>query len=271
MIYPYHSNDITETFPIQLQLFSADYHQPPVTRPEGVPYWQWFYCVNGQGELIINRQRFLINPGHGFLIWSNEPHSYREITPDWTLHIFGFGGSLCPELLRALHMSESGAYQFSDSQLFLSHIEKLLYLYKNRSQETTAVFSKECYDFLLDISLCITFSRSSMGADENELTATLTAYLERHYFEPVSLQELADIVNLSRDYMCALFKQYTGKTIIQYLTEIRIGHARHFLTQHPEKRVLEIGQMCGFESPSYFGKIFKREVGMSPEKYRMIR
>ena len=57
-----------------------------------------------------------------------------------------------------------------------------------------------------------------------------------------------------------------GLTIMQYLTEIRIGHARHLLTLHPEKKVLEIGKMCGFESPSYFGKIFKKEVGMTPEK-----
>ena len=58
---------------------------------------------------------------------------------------------------------------------------------------------------------------------------------------------------------------------MQYLTEIRIGHARHLLTLHPEKKVLEIGKMCGFESPSYFGKTFKKEVGITPrgvpEKY----
>ena len=168
-------------------------------------------------------------------------------------------------------MHASGAYQFTDGDLFVHHIETLASLYNTHGCRNAVDFSKECYSFLLDISNSITRSRAAGNAVENELTDTLTSYLERHFASPVTLEELARIVNLSPDYMCAQFKKEMGLTIMQYLTEIRIGHARHLLTLHPEKKVLEIGKMCGFESPSYFGKIFKKEVGMTPEKYRKSR
>lgn len=268
MIYSLHADDFRESLPVQLQLFAIDFLQPPVNRPDGVPYYQWFCCVKGQGELIVNRQRFLISPGQGFFLCSNVSHAYQPVSPGWTLHIFGFSGSLCPELLKQLHMHESGAFQFSEQDLFGRHMKQLLQIYKNCRNERTLACSKECYSFLLDLSQNISRSRSVQYAQENRVAVTIIAYLEHHYQNPVTLSELSEIVNLSRDYMCALFRQETGQTIMQCLMEIRIGHARHFLTLYPEKRALEIGRMCGFESPSYFGKMFKKEVGLSPEQYR---
>ena len=110
MIYPFHSTDLTESLPVGLRLFGVSHLQPPVKRPDGVPYFQWFYCIKGQGELILNRQRFLIRPEQGFLICPNDPHSYQAVTADWTLHIFGFDGSLCGELLKTLQLQIGRAH-----------------------------------------------------------------------------------------------------------------------------------------------------------------
>ena len=55
---------------------------------------------------------------------------------------------------------------------------------------------------------------------------------------------------------------------MHYLLMLRISHAKIYLIQYPDKKVTEISKMCGFESPSYFGKLFRREVGMTPEQYR---
>ena len=89
-------------------------------------------------------------------------------------------------------------------------------------------------------------------------------YLEARYREPISLDTLANEVHLTRDYLCALFKKEMGHTILQRLTLIRIGWARLYLEQYPDKKAYEIGKMCGFESPSYFGKRFREAVGMTP-------
>ena len=95
--------------------------QEPVRRPQGVPYFQWFYCVKGHGELILNNQRSIITKGQGFLIYPDQEHIYQAISNNWTLHIAAFNGPLCSDILTLLQMGESGAYHFRIT-LFLSSI-----------------------------------------------------------------------------------------------------------------------------------------------------
>ena len=66
----------------------------------------------------------------------------------------------------------------------------------------------------------------------------------------------------------AVFKQILGQTIVQYLQTVRITHARIFLIQYPEKQISEIASLCGFENSSYFGKVFRKICGCSPDQFR---
>ena len=65
-----------------------------------------------------------------------------------------------------------------------------------------------------------------------------------------------------------------GITYHQYVTEltyIRIGHARILLKQHPEKRIAEIAELCGYRDAGYFGKVFQKVNGETPDQYRRKR
>lgn len=268
MFYQYRPKEYNQSFPLQLWMFGTNHLQEHVYRPQGVPYYQWFYCVKGKGELIINQQRSIISKGDGFLVQSETGHMYQGLTSDWTLHVIAFNGTLCPEILNALQMDGSGAYHFSDSSIFEKHIQNLLWLYEHRSHDQSLAYSKECYDFLLDISQCIAHTHELSHNQDHTVVLKIITYLEKNYMNPISLDTLASVVNLSKDYTCALFKSATGQTIIGCLTNIRIGHARQFLIQYPDRKILDIAKMCGFESPSYFGKKFKKELGLTPEQYR---
>ena len=114
MLYQFHSKEFSQTLPIQLWMFGANHLQEPVRRPQGVPYFQWFYCVKGHGELILDEQRSIITKGQGFLIYPDQEHIYQAVTNNWTLHIIAFNGPLCSDILALLQMGESGAYHFSD-------------------------------------------------------------------------------------------------------------------------------------------------------------
>ena len=268
MFYQFHPREFSQNFPLQLWLFGENHLQELIYRPQGVPYYQWFYCVKGQGELITNHQRSIISKGEGFLVHSETEHMYQGLTKDWTLHVVGFNGSLCSEILSALQMSASCSYHFSDSTVFEKHIQNLKLIYKDSPHNQALSYSKECYDFLLDLSQCITHTHELSYSQDNDIVLKVISYLERNYMNPISLDTIASLLNLSKDYMCALFKKATGQTIIGCLTSIRMGHARQYLIQYPERKVLDIAKMCGFESPSYFGKIFKKELGITPEGYR---
>ena len=268
MLYQFHSKEFTQSLPIQLWMFGINHHQEPIRRPQGVPYYQWFYCVSGQGELIIDNQRCIISEGQGFLIYPNEEHIYQALSEDWTLHIIAFNGPLCKEILSLLQMGESGAYHFRNNSIFEEHVNRLLEIHENTTTDQTLSYSKECYSFLVDLSRCITRTHEFTYSNENPFVLKVVSWLDENYSEQISLDELAEIVNLTKDYMCALFKKLTGETIIKCLLSIRIGHARQYLVQYPEKKVVDIAKMCGFESPSYYGKTFKNIVGMTPERYR---
>lgn len=257
-----------QKLPVSLRILGANHQQEPIFRPKGLSVFQWFYCVRGRGELIINQQRSFLYQGQGALIYPHVPHSYRGLTDDWTVHFFGFAGPNCVELLKTFCMHESGVYHFSDIEVFPAYIQQLIQIREQTAANRDTAFSKMCYCFLADLSFCIKRINAAVPIRENEVVRKIADYLEEHYADSIALDDLAGHVQLSKEYMCALFKQAMGQTIMRRLLDIRISRARVYLLQYPEKRVLEIAQMCGFHSPSYFGAMFKKEVGVTPESYR---
>jgi len=95
-------------------------------------------------------------------------------------------------------------------------------------------------------------------------------YIQGHYQSKLSLDEIASITYLSKTYLCSIFKKETGDTIANYINKVRIEKSK--LLFHDESQsIVDIANMCGFEDQSYFTKIFKSFVGMTPKKYRESR
>ena len=95
----------------------------------------------------------------------------------------------------------------------------------------------------------------------------IKSIIDEQYMEQISVASLATQVHLTPTYLCVLFKQATGKTINEYLTNERIRHAKRLL-RDPAVRLYDICYRVGYLSPSYFSKLFKKQVGMPPGEYR---
>lgn len=87
------------------------------------------------------------------------------------------------------------------------------------------------------------------------------------YAEQLTLTQVALELHLSAVYLGQLFKQETGRTFAQYLNDWRVRIAVDLL-QNSEDDVTEIAQAVGYQNPSYFYKLFKKQMGMSPREYR---
>lgn len=93
-------------------------------------------------------------------------------------------------------------------------------------------------------------------------------YIHNNYMnKDLGVKEISESAYLSPAYMCTYFKQVTGKTINQYITEYRIEKARELLSVK-EYRISEVAGMVGYEDGNYFTRLFKKNTGFLPSEYR---
>lgn len=95
-------------------------------------------------------------------------------------------------------------------------------------------------------------------------------YLNMHFTEVISLQDLADQVHLSREVCCRLFKKMTGKTITGYLEEYRVNKS-FSLVQSGQYSMTQITEMVGFSNPSRFASAFRKRFGCNPGEYNSVK
>lgn len=92
-------------------------------------------------------------------------------------------------------------------------------------------------------------------------------YIRDNYNKKITVSEVADFIGMSEQYFCRYFKKKMGKTLTEYINEIRIDKAAAMLVNTDEK-VIDIAIQCGYDNISYFIKRFKNEKGVTPQEYR---
>ena len=93
-------------------------------------------------------------------------------------------------------------------------------------------------------------------------------YIEEHYREDLSLNELSYQLELSPSYLSSVFKEYNHATFLEYLSRYRVARAKPLLLQ-TEDSVTDIAQQVGYSNVNTFIRIFKKEEGVTPGQYRM--
>ncbi len=101
----------------------------------------------------------------------------------------------------------------------------------------------------------------------NRHVKRVTAYMSEMMEQPISLDELAALVDMSRFHFCTSFRQATGRSPYQWLTHLRIGRAKELLA-NPLLPITEIALCVGYQTPSSFAASFRKTVGVSPSEFR---
>lgn len=92
-------------------------------------------------------------------------------------------------------------------------------------------------------------------------------YIQEHYSEQVTLNEVADNVYVSTCYISRLFKKELGRNFVDYLNGIRMDKARELL-RDPRYKTYEVAEKVGIPDAHYFSRLFKKVVGLTPTEYR---
>ncbi len=109
-------------------------------------------------------------------------------------------------------------------------------------------------------------SRGSFESEIPQIIHKVIRYVRENYQTIAGVDEIADKFYINRDYLTRVFSRYTGLTVHDYIRIIRIKRAKTMLADG--MGVTETAYACGFNSTSYFIRVFGKSVGMTPSKYR---
>lgn len=99
-------------------------------------------------------------------------------------------------------------------------------------------------------------------------SSVIFRYILDNYKDEITLEGMANSIELSEKYFCKFFKEMTGYRPMEFLNKFRIEAAAIELRSNLTESINDIAQSCGFKDPCYFTKLFKRFIGLSPREYR---
>lgn len=118
-------------------------------------------------------------------------------------------------------------------------------------------------------SLGLEISDDAIPANHIDMLKRAFSYVDTHYMENISASSTAERCNVSYSYFSRMFKKNMGRSFTDYLNQYRITKAERLLIS-TEKSVTEIALETGFSDAGYFIKVFKKQKGLSPRKFKKI-
>lgn len=256
-------------------------------KPLGFNNWHWHeelqFTIVLEGEMVMTMQgeNYLLHPGDGIFINSNIEHMTRPTTPQSARYL---SLNVQPSLLTLFHGS------VVEQKYYLPYIkephmqvvtfssdglEELLFAEVNELfrvlQDGGFGYELDAYSRLLNtwklLLACNASEHAQHQPHERYEAKAMLAYLHEHYGERISLDDVSAHVHISKSECCRLFHASYGCSIFTYLSDYRLQKSILLLSDS-QLSVLEISDLCGFNSTSYFIKTFREKVGMTPLQYR---
>ena len=239
------------------------------------------YILKGGFKVTIGQKNYSAEKGDIFFINSGELHSMSDSREDVDFYSAVFH-------LKTLNFENANPFQkqiiapLNNKQIVFPHkisIASTLYPKLKRQVErifftTNSFFREECLLALYEIALLfhknnafIVRTPSIESTHEINVIKDVSRYIHKNLSHRITLGELAGIAKMSPKYFCSFFKKQTGHTPFEFITSARIIRACELL-ENRELSITEISLECGFESPSYFTKTFKKQMRSSPREYR---
>ena len=268
ILFTYPSNQLS--LPFALHGMGLYHTQEPIRRPQGMPLFQWIQCVGGQGRLYLQDKEYTVGPGQGMFLYPDEGHMYHSLhgSEPWTVHFLCFDGYGVKSLTNSGTFKTSGVFTLTGENKALELMKKMYDAPPMAPAVATAFYSGILYELLLYLMLYAAPSQGQPPAAGSQRLSPVITYIEENYMHPLYLDDMARLCGLSREYLCQLFKSATGMSVFDYVQRTRIKHSKELLLRMPDLPAHRIGQLCGFNSSSYFNKIFKKLEHISPGQFR---
>ncbi|MAU16425.1 MAG: AraC family transcriptional regulator [Muricauda sp.] len=238
------------------------------------------YVEKGSGSLIVGDRINEYRAGDILVIGSFVPHVFRsdtQIKETSLMHTLFFDqNSFGKEFFQLTDLSSIQSF-FKKSEfgmLVLSRKNKIIPLFLALSNQNKVEQIASLLMIINQINASKTSPlssfvyRKSFTDDEGKRMGKVYDYAMEHYQESITLDEIAEKANMSKNAFCRYFKKRTNKTFFQFLIEIRIENACKLLLKNPELSIATIAEQCGFNNIANFNRKFKAFKHCTPTQYR---
>lgn len=231
--------------------------------------YEIMYVSSGKCEVILSERTVTLNAGNYIIIGRQHPHLLKVQSADVLNIEFCIQKSGVPiedieadfPKLSLIFAKEFSVY--SDSGEVYTAIRELIDELQNHGN---GIGANLLFKRML-IELCRNDSRNHLGGIS--YISNAKKYIEAHLCEKITVPEIAAHVGINRSYFQTLFKQHTGKTVVDYINSLRIERAC-FIMRNTEHSVTDIALDCGFSSRQHFMYIFRKHMGKTAREYRKL-
>jgi AraC-like DNA-binding protein/mannose-6-phosphate isomerase-like protein (cupin superfamily) len=242
------------------------YHVEPHYRSET----QWYAVQYGRAQMIVEGKAYTLNAGESILIKPGLKRSPRNATSRKEA-IGYFWVNFDNHRLKL----ETGRV-FTTPTVLQQDMASLV-------DELQTPGTHDANDLILSLTIRLLIGLSRSESDQKSLPSTsltdalqraridqLDAFMKSNLHRSLTREDFARVVSLSPAHLARLYKQSSGKTLVDRLTELRIERAKHQLVGS-SLSMTQIALEIGFNSSSHFTRLFQRHVGVSPLTYRQAK
>lgn len=244
--------------------YGGDWHSVPHTHN----HVELFYIIGGKGQFLIEDQLYPVNTNHLVIINPNVTHTEVSLNAQPLEYIvLGIEG-----IELAISENSNGQFcildQFGSVEISscLRNILREMEL-KSTGYEDVCQAYMEILIIRLMRSTGLSFPSEPRIISGNRQCAAIRRYIDLHFKEPLSLEQLAEEAHMNKYYLAHSFKREYGVSPINYMISRRLEESKYLLAE-TDLSMSQIAQLLGFSSLSYFCQIFRKTQSVSPKEYR---
>jgi AraC-like DNA-binding protein/mannose-6-phosphate isomerase-like protein (cupin superfamily) len=244
--------------------YGGDWHSVPHTHN----HVELFYIIGGKGQFLINDQLYPVNTNHLVIINPNVIHTEVSLNAQPLEYIvLGVDG-----IELSISNTSDGQFCILDHYESLDMASCLRNILREMEMKQPG-YEDICQAFMeiliirLMRSTGLSVPTEASAVSANRQCAAVRRYIELHFKEALTLEQLAEEGHMNKYYLSHAFKREYGVSPINYMISRRIDESKYLLAE-TDLSLSQIAQLLGFSSLSYFSQVFHRTQSISPKEYR---
>lgn len=260
--------------------------RPHTSKREKLQSYLCFMVEDGEGELVYEGKKYNLKSGDVVFIDCRKAYSHSTgLNPNaglWSLrwcHFYGpsmlaIYAKYCERggqpVIRGDDMGRGDdASRGADVSKYAAILTDIYTLASSSDYIRDMRINGKLNDLLTLLMESSWHRGANTNAPKKMEISSVKSFLDEHYKEKLSLESVASHFFIDKHYLARLFKEQYGVTLVTYLQQVRITHAKRML-RFTDKSIEEIGLECGIGELNYFSRVFKKLEGVSPSEFRRV-